>query len=356
MRDSASTTVGARLRSSARVAIVPCLAVVVMTASASAQDAPPHTSVGSAQRGRLAGGGQELPVTGPGYHFATHRNNPRAHYGTPALVGAIQRAAASVAERWPGSDLAIEDLSVERESPFSVGHGDRAGGLRAPCAVIQLEAMRSGRLHVAGVNTGGNPVAVSCAGFVPFASMSKGGKIVGYEMEIIVPADSSIQSPADLAGKTLAFTSPTSNSGFKAPSALLKTEFGLEADKDFKTTFSGKHDNSILGVANKDYEAAAVANSVLHRMLDRGVVTKDQYRTVYTSQTFPTTGYGHANNLRPEVAAKIKQAFFTFDWSGTSLAEEFGKQADGFVSIHHKSDWDVIRKIDTANGVSYDCK
>ena len=220
----------------------------------------------------------------------------------------------------------------------------------------QYEAMRSGRLHVAGVNTGGNPVAVSCAGFVPFATMSMGGKIVGYEMEIIVPADSPIQSPADIKGRSMAFTSPTSNSGFKAPSALLKTEFGLEPEKDFKATFSGKHDNSILGVANKDYEAAAVANSVLYRMLERGVVKKEQYRTIYTSQTFPTTGYGYAHDLDPTVVAKIKQAFFTFPWKGSTLDAEFGKQADGFVAIYHKSDWDVIRKIDKANGVSYDCK
>ncbi|TFH49918.1 MAG: phosphate/phosphite/phosphonate ABC transporter substrate-binding protein [Lysobacterales bacterium] len=220
----------------------------------------------------------------------------------------------------------------------------------------QYEAMRSGRLHVAGVNTGGNPVAVNCAGLVPFASMSKDGKVVGYEMEIIVPADSDIKTPADLKGKTLAFTSPTSNSGFKAPSALLKAEFGLVADKDFKTTFSGKHDNSILGVANKDYEAAAIANSVMHRMLDRGVVKAEQFRTVYTSQTFPTTGYGLSNNLHPVVAEKIREAFFTFDWNRTSLAKEFGKQADGFVAIYYKQDWDVIRKIDAANDVSYKCK
>ena len=220
----------------------------------------------------------------------------------------------------------------------------------------QYEAMRSGRLHVAGVNTGGNPVAVSCAGFVPFATMSMDGQIVGYEMEILVPAGSDIQTPADIKGRTLAFTSPTSNSGFKAPSALLKSEFGLEADKDFKSTFSGKHDNSILGVANNDYEAAAIANSVLARMLSRGVVKEDQYRMIYQSQTFPTTGYGHAHNLHPEVAARIKEAFFTFPWADSSLDEEFGKQADGFVSIHHKSDWNVIRKIDTANGITYDCK
>ncbi|OYZ86445.1 MAG: phosphonate ABC transporter substrate-binding protein, partial [Xanthobacter sp. 17-67-6] len=36
----------------------------------------------------------------------------------------------------------------------------------------QLEAMRAGRLHVAGFNTGSNPIAVACAGFVPFAMMA----------------------------------------------------------------------------------------------------------------------------------------------------------------------------------------
>ena len=219
----------------------------------------------------------------------------------------------------------------------------------------QYEAMRSGRLHVAGVNTGGNPIAVACAGFVPFAMMASADGSFGYEMEIIVPADSPIGSPADLKGGSLAFTSPTSNSGFKAPSAILRSEFGLEADKDFKAAFSGKHDNSVLGVANKDYEAAAVANSVLNRMIDREVVDPSKLRSIYKSQTFPTTGYGHAHNLHPTVVAKIKQAFFTFPWAGSDLQAEFKKEGK-FVAIYHKQDWDIIRKIDKANGVSYGCK
>src|SRR5210317_207161 len=139
----------------------------------------------------------------------------------------------------------------------------------------QYEAMRSGRLHIAGVNTGGNPVAVSCAGMVPFALMASKDGSFGYEMEIIVPAGSDIKSPADIKGRTMAFTSPTSNSGFKAPSALLKSEYGLVAEKDFQTAFSGKHDNSVLGIANKDYEVAAIANSVRQRMERRGVIEKD---------------------------------------------------------------------------------
>jgi len=219
----------------------------------------------------------------------------------------------------------------------------------------QYEAMRSGRLHIAGVNTGGNPVAVSCAGMVPFAMMASKDGSFGYEMEIIVPAGSDIKSPADIKGHTMAFTSPTSNSGFKAPSALLKSEFGLEADKDFKTTFSGKHDNSVLGVANKDYEVAAVANSVMNRMIDRKVIDPSKIKSIYKSATFPTTGYGYAHNLHPVVAAKIQQAFFTFDWEGSDLQKEFKKEGR-FIAINHKSDWAVIRKIDAANGVTYDCK
>ena len=219
----------------------------------------------------------------------------------------------------------------------------------------QYEAMRSGRLHVAGINTGGTPVAVNCAGFVPFTMMAGEDGLFGYEMEIIVPADSPIQTVADLKGSTLTFTSPTSNSGFKAPSAILKAEFGLVAEMDFNTAFSGKHDNSILGVANKDYEAAAVANSVLGRMIFRDTVDESSLRSIYKSQTFPTTAYGHAYNLHPRVAAKVKQAFFTFTWEGSALKEEFSNE-DRFISIGYKNEWEIIRTIDEANGVTYDCR
>ena len=219
----------------------------------------------------------------------------------------------------------------------------------------QLEALRSGRLHVAGVNTGSNPVAVNCAGFVPFAIMATGGGVFGYEMEIIVPAASPIKAPPDLKGTTIAFVAPTSNSGFKAPSAILKSEFGLEIDRDFKATFSGKHDNSILGVVNGDYEAAAVANSTMKPMAVRKVYDPAAIRTIYKSQTFPTTGYGHIHNLKPELAAKIKQAFFTYPWAGSALKQEF-PDLDRFSPITYKVDWEVIRKVDVATGVSYDCK
>jgi phosphonate transport system substrate-binding protein len=177
----------------------------------------------------------------------------------------------------------------------------------------------------------------------------------GYEMEIIVPNDSRIRTPADIKGRSLAFTAKTSNSGFKAPSALLLSEFGLRPEKDYKTAFSGKHDNSILGVANRDYEAAAVANEVMKRMIERKVVDPSRIRSIYKSQTFPTTGYGYVYNLDPALAAKIRQAFFTFKWEGSALRREFTGQ-DRFIPINYRRDWEVIRKIDAASGVTYSCK
>ena len=221
----------------------------------------------------------------------------------------------------------------------------------------QIEAMRAGRLHVAGFNSGSNPIAVACAGFKPFAMMASEDGSYGYEMEIITYTGSAIEKVQDLKGKKLAFVQETSNSGYKAPSAILKTEFGLEAKKDFEPVFSGKHDNSILGVANKDYPAAAVANSVMQRMIARGVVKANQIKSIYKSQTFPTTAYGVVYNLKPELQEKIKQAFFSFPWKGSALAEEFGQSGEAkFIPISFKKHWEVIRKIDVATNVSYDCK
>lgn len=223
----------------------------------------------------------------------------------------------------------------------------------------QLEAMRAGRLHVAGFNTGSNPLAVNCAGFVPFTMMADKQGVYGYEMEIIVPADSTVQRIEDLKGKTIAFTSQTSNSGYKAPSALLASSYGMQAERDYKPAFSGKHDNSILGVANKDYDGAAVANSVLNRMVARQAVDPSRLRSIYKSDSFPTTGYGHVHNLKPELAAKVKEAFFSFDWAGTALLAEFGKSQppqEAFIPITYKQHWAVVRDIDKAMDVSYACK
>lgn len=223
----------------------------------------------------------------------------------------------------------------------------------------QIEAMRAGRLHVTGFNTGSNPLAVNCAGFVPFAMMADKKDAFGYEMEIITHPGSGISRIEDIKGKRMAFTSETSNSGYKAPSAFLREKFGMEAKRDYEPAFSGKHDNSVLGVANKDYPAAAIANSVKLRMIARGVIKADQLQVIYKSETFPTTGYGYVYNLKPELAEKIRAAFFSFKWEGTELLKEFQTTEppqEKFIPITYQKHWAVVRDIDKAMGVKYECK
>lgn len=226
----------------------------------------------------------------------------------------------------------------------------------------EIEAMRIGKLHIAGFNTGSNPKAVNCAGFHPFTMMGKADGSNGYEMEIITYPGSGIEHVADIRGQTIAFTAPTSNSGYKAPTAILQEKFNMKKDLDYHSTFSGKHGNSILGVANKIYKVATIANSVRKRIQKRGIVKKSDIKIIYTSQTFPTTGFGYAHNLKPSLVNSIKRAFKTFAWvksdgTDSSLKAEFGSSGyDRFVPVDYKKDWDIIRLINSASRANENCK
>jgi len=219
----------------------------------------------------------------------------------------------------------------------------------------QIEAMRAGRLHVAGFNTGSVPLAVNCAGFIPQVMMASADGTFGYHMDIIVHAESPFERIEDLAGRTVAFTTPSSNSGFKAPSVLLETTFGLVAGDDFEIAFSGRHDNSVLGVLHGDYDAAAVASVVVDQVLARGVGQRDDLRVLYRSASFPTTAYGVSNRLEPHLADRVRVAFETYPWEGSSLAQEFADE-DQFVPVSYREHWDVIRQIDVASGTSWGCR
>src|SRR5690554_1347987 len=71
----------------------------------------------------------------------------------------------------------------------------------------QVEAMRSGRLHIAGFSTGPTPFAVNLAGAVPFALMGSETGQFGYTLQVFTHADSDIHEMKDLKGKRVAHTS-----------------------------------------------------------------------------------------------------------------------------------------------------
>jgi len=215
----------------------------------------------------------------------------------------------------------------------------------------EIEAMRSGRLHIAGISTGPTCFAVNLAGYIPFSIMGTTDGNYGYRLQVIVPMDSEIKTLADLKGHTVAHTEESSNSGNQAPRALFPGE-GIVPGEDYEVVYSGGHDSSILGVFNGDYEAAAIASSVLDRMVDREVVSMDKIRVIYNSAYFPTTSFGYGHNLSAELKANIEKAFLTYPFAGTPLGAEFSA-VDGFIPVDYKTFWAPIRTIQEFNDTKY---
>lgn len=246
----------------------------------------------------------------------------------------------------------VEDPSVYEKlfQPF-MGHLSECVGKKTVFFAVQsnsaeIEAMRSGRLHLAAFSTGPTNYAVNLAGAVPFAIRGTAGVPEGVSIQLIVRKDSPYQKITDLKGKKVAHTSPSSNSGNLAPRALFPG-LGLTPDKDYQVVFSGKHDQSILGVKSGDYDAAPVASDVLKHMIERGVAGADDFRILYTSDKFPTDSYAYAHDLEPKLVEKIKKCFFDYRIP-PEMAKGLG--GDRFLPANYKKDWEVVRKVSIAAG------
>ena len=215
----------------------------------------------------------------------------------------------------------------------------------------EIEAMRSGRLHVGGFSTGPTAFAVNLAGAVPFAVKGDAKGFQGYNLILIVKKSSPFQKITDLKGKKVAHTSASSNSGNLAPRALFPP-LGLVPDTDYKVVYSGKHDSSILGVNSGDYDAAPVASDVFHRMAGRGVIKEDDFRILYRSETFPTSSFAYAHDLEPAFRDKMLKCFYDYRFP-TEMQKTFDG-ADRFYPVTYMKDWAVVRKVDEAAGEKHD--
>ncbi len=214
----------------------------------------------------------------------------------------------------------------------------------------QIEAMRAGRLHVAGFATGATGFAVNVAGAVPFAVKSGEQGQRSYNLIVVVRKDSAISTPSDLKGKKVAHASPSSNSGHMAPMALLPKQ-GVVPGKDYRILFSGKHDQSILGVASGDYEAAAVASDVFDRMAARGAIRADDFRIIFRSEKFPTSSFAHSHDLAPVVRDKLVSCFLNYRFT-----PEMTKAFEGdvkFVPATYQKDYAIVREVAEAAGEKF---
>ncbi|TWT77256.1 ABC transporter, phosphonate, periplasmic substrate-binding protein [Posidoniimonas polymericola] len=213
----------------------------------------------------------------------------------------------------------------------------------------QLEAMRTGELHILGLGTGAAPLAVNTAGYVPLCTMANADGEVGYKMLLVAAADAGIKDLADIKGSKVVFVRPTSNSGFKAALVQLYNDAGLLPERDYEWSFSMSHEGSMKDVVAGRARVAPVASDILAKMLEQGDIDEAEYTILYESEAFPPAVIGCAHDLPAEMVDQIRTALVGLDWAGTDLEQRFGPTGSvKFVAVDYKDDWAVIRRIDDA--------
>lgn len=228
--------------------------------------------------------------------------------------------------------------------------GKRVVYFQVTSNAAQVEAMRSGRLHIAGFSTGPTAFAVNLAGAVPFAVKGGPEAYESYRVVTLVRADSPFQQLSDLRGRRVAHTSATSNSGNLAPRAFFPQN-GLTPDTDYRVVFSGGHDRSVMGVNAGDYDAAPVASDVFNRMVARGQVRRENFRIIWQSDPFPTSSFALAHDLRPELAGRIRQCFYDFRFP-EAMRRDLGGN-DRFWPATYARDWAPVRAVADAVNAPY---
>lgn len=172
-----------------------------------------------------------------------------------------------------------------------------------------IEALRAGKLDVAYLGPFSYVLAHQVAGVDAFAVAvtRKTGKSA-YRSQIVARKDSGIQQLSDLKGHTFAFVDPSSASGHLFPKAGLEAA-GFKPEALFsRVIFSGSHDASLLAVANRKVDAAAVADRIYAAAVAQGQVKPDDLQVVWSSADIPESPMVWRQDLDPALKHKIAAA------------------------------------------------
>jgi phosphonate transport system substrate-binding protein len=124
----------------------------------------------------------------------------------------------------------------------------------------------------------------------------------------ITQAGSSIQSLADLKGKSFAFGDINSTSGHLMPYLAMKTA-GVDPDKDLKYRYSGSHPATAKAVEAGAVDAGALDETVFRQVTANKDVDPAKVRVFYTTPPFVDYVWVARKDVNPALAEKVARAF-----------------------------------------------
>lgn len=206
-------------------------------------------------------------------------------------------------------------LQAKLGMPVKLFPASDYAGVMQGIAAGQLEAAEFGASGFAGAY-------LDCKCIEPIVVPRENDGSTYYYSVILTRADSGIKSLADLKGHSLAWADPNSTSGYLIPSATLKTQgIDLTPGHYFSTLgFSGGHEQGVVAVLNKQYDAAATWTSGqgdpaigysrgnLRSMVDKKMLKMSDIRVLWQSGKIPNGPWA----VRTDLPSDLKAEFTKF--------------------------------------------
>lgn len=206
-------------------------------------------------------------------------------------------------------------LEAHLKMPVKLFPAADYAGVMQGIAAGQLEAAEFGASGFAGA-------WLDCKCIEPVVVPQEKDGSTYYYSVMVVRADSGINTLADMKGHSLAWADPNSTSGYLIPSATLKTKgIDLKDGAYFtKTGFSGGHEQGVVAVLNKQYDAAVTWTSGqgeksegytrgnLRSMVDRKMLKMSDINIIWQSGKIPNGPWA----VRTALPAALKTSFTDF--------------------------------------------
>lgn len=253
------------------------------------------------------------------------------------------------------SDEYAEERS-QMESDLSEALGIKVSEINVSDYNAVVEAMRTGNADIAYYGPVSYVQAAERANAeVLVVPASKGEKEnAGYTSQIIVKADSDIQTLEDLRGKSFAFVDPSSTSGNYVPTLELMNAIDGITNESLHTNgaffesviYSGTHQNGLQSVLNGDVDAAPIASTTLTTEIEAGRANEEDIRIIHESAVIPASPFAIRGDLPEDLKAAVKEFLLNYDneqYFVSMLGAEKGDETR-FVEASD-SDYDYIREL-----------
>jgi len=164
----------------------------------------------------------------------------------------------------------------------------------------------------------------------------------GYKSQLVVGADSGIESLEDLVGKTIAISSFTSTSGFVWPANLL-ADNDIDPETDVTWVNAGGHDAAILAVVNGQADAAFTFKDARTLVVGDYPNINDLVIHLQDTESIPNDTISVIPNLDPDLIERIQEAFLAIAADEAKIAVMDAIYSHKGYAIATDEEYDIVR-------------